>query len=88
VGRLTRAAESRATGLTDIFYNNAITLTTTASAFGSSSYHSILSSKVLYNLASEVHAFLKVFIADGVRYSRGLFIFFGVDALIIDDEPL
>ena len=88
VGRLTREAQSRATGLTDIFYNNAITLTTTASAFGSSSYHSILSSKVLYNLASEVHAFLKVFIADGVRYSRGLFIFFGVDALIIDDEPL
>jgi len=57
-------------------------------SFVRSSYTSILTSRFSQNLASGVQASLKILIADGVRYFRGLFIFFAVDASIIDDEPL
>ena len=57
-------------------------------SFANSSFNAILTSRFLQNLAFKAQLFLKAFIADGVRYFRGLLIFFGVDALIIDDEPL
>lgn len=56
--------------------------------FGAFIYTYITASRFLQNLANEIQLFFKLFIADGVKYWRGLLIVFGADALIIDDEPL
>jgi hypothetical protein len=82
------ATHSKSTNLIVLVSTYSQELAQLVTSFTYSTYVAITASRSLQNVAIEARLFLKAFIADGVRYSRGLFIFFGVDALIIDDEPL